>query len=417
MRHTSAHTTLGGNRVSGILKVRLKKGNTVAETLTEQELKSIEVSEVNGDGWKEIPIENPKGRDELLVPVGPFSKFRYISTSSAYAGEHSNTSPYKGGLEGSTLAIFVREKVAERLMDAQSLLPRGLHLVVMDAYRTLEVQKALYDVYYDALADLKPTWTPEQLAEESQKYVSIPSSDPQRPSPHNTGGSVDVMLVRVTPEEQDRIDEIHKRLDELDPDAEFVMWGTELYPDKPCTPTVEEIYALEMEKLMIIHGGSNSNGLSFPGATPLEFGVPFDHGTEKASARYFERPDLTAEEKEYRDNRRMLWAVMSKAGFGLIPSEFWHFNAPESQWGAIVNGLPSASYGPIELSKENLLFDKVRRDHHTGIKKILDGTHPGVPMTKILPGDQAAFLRLAASNAHALGQTTMGPTEAIKPAA
>ena len=45
------------------------------------------------------------------------------------------------------------------------------------------------------LKDQYPTWTNNQLNEEAQRYVSIPSADLTRPSPHATGGAVDLSVL------------------------------------------------------------------------------------------------------------------------------------------------------------------------------------------------------------------------------
>lgn len=91
------------------------------------------------DGWKEIPIiEN----GEKLVPLGLFSENDEIFTSSVYAGEKSD-SPYADNpLKGGLVTVFVREGVA------QSLLPVGINLVVVDTYRPLDIQQAAFDFYF-----------------------------------------------------------------------------------------------------------------------------------------------------------------------------------------------------------------------------------------------------------------------------
>src|SRR3990167_3617334 len=134
----------------------------------------------NISGWKEVPIIE---KQEPLVAMGPFSDFNRIYTDSIYFGEREN-SPYSDDRpEGSLITMFVRKSVAEDLLKAQKLLPANHHLIIFDSYRTLKVQGSLYTKYYQELKAKYPDWSEEQLSTETQKYVSVPSTDPSKPSP------------------------------------------------------------------------------------------------------------------------------------------------------------------------------------------------------------------------------------------
>lgn len=76
---------------------------------------------------------------------------------------------------------FVRAGVLDRLMRVAENLPEGFGLAVLDAWRPLALQAALYDVAYSDAA------LPEG-------FVSLPSDNPATPPPHLTGGCVDVTL-------------------------------------------------------------------------------------------------------------------------------------------------------------------------------------------------------------------------------
>lgn len=299
-------------------------------------------------GWKEIPIVETELTHEPLVPVGIFSDHRKIISSSVYADEHYN-SPYKGGLEGSNIAVFVREGVAKKLDKAAELLPSGHHLMVMDGYRTLEVQGALYKQYEDSLRAQHPDWTEEQLSTETQKYVSVPSRDKTRPSPHNTGASADVVIIKVDDETQQRIDAI---------DAELVTLAEQDW---------QQEYLLEMERSALIR----RNGKM------LQFGTRFDHGGAEAALRHFEEKAaataLSPEDEEALKNRRILYDVMTKAGFAPYADEYWHYNDPASQMGAKVTGREYAEYGAIEMSEENKEYADMRHRHHHNSTRLAKG--------------------------------------------
>lgn len=76
---------------------------------------------------------------------------------------------------------LARAGVASRLGAVADALPDRFGLAVLDAWRPLELQRAIYDAAY---ADpLLP-----------EGFVSVPSDDPTTPPPHLTGGTVDVTL-------------------------------------------------------------------------------------------------------------------------------------------------------------------------------------------------------------------------------
>lgn len=267
--------------------------------------------------WKEMPL---KECGEKLVPLGLFSDYPEIFTDSIYFGEREN-SPYPTAkLEGSLITSFVRDSVAKALREAQELLPENLYLVVFDPYRTLKVQRSLYDQYHDQLKKVRPTWTEDQLVAETQKYVSIPSNDATRPSPHNTGGSVDLAIYE--------------------------------FPE--------------------LFDGSNIEAVQTQGKL-LNFGTPFDHGDKEAAIDYFERLGkervLSPSEDEAMRNRRMLYWVMVKVGFEAFESEWWHFNSKASQMGAKTSGAKEAVFGGMELSPENLAHEEKRRTHYFDLAK------------------------------------------------
>lgn len=297
-------------------------------------------------GWKEVKlVEN----GEPLVPLGIFSEIDEIFTHSIYFGEKED-SPYPSeSLEGSLITMFVRREVAEQLKKAQELLPSGMHLVVFDAYRTLQVQQSHYGNYLNELKKLHPDWTNEQLAAETQKYVSIPLTDPAKPSPHNTGGAVDLAIYKLPKEVEDQVQEINIQVTELGEKD----WA--------------KAYQLEMKKLALVESNMKL----------LDFGTPFDYGGSKASLNYFEKlaqeRQLTSQEQEAQRNRRILYNVMMEVGFAPYEDEWWHYNSKKSQMGAKVANLDHAEYGAMQLDSANQKQEMVRRMHWLGSIKIYNG--------------------------------------------
>ncbi len=71
-------------------------------------------------------------------------------------------------------------------------LPGGVRLVVLDAWRPFAVQQYLYDSLSSALAAHYPRAGEAELERLTRQFVSPPSSSREAPSPHLTGGAVDV---------------------------------------------------------------------------------------------------------------------------------------------------------------------------------------------------------------------------------
>lgn len=89
---------------------------------------------------------------------------------------------YRAGITGSIPAPMARIEVVRRLSLAQKNLPENFGLVLLDGYRTIELQRALYDMNYLNASDL------------AEGFVNRPNDSIETPPPHTTGGAVDVSL-------------------------------------------------------------------------------------------------------------------------------------------------------------------------------------------------------------------------------
>jgi zinc D-Ala-D-Ala dipeptidase len=116
--------------------------------------------------------------------------------------------------------LYLRSEVLERVLWARTILePQGFDLKIYDGWRSIELQENLFWYYMRAFtaakfgqgdefgrlkefADIKayfnslPPDLQTTMREANRTYVSWPSSNPISPSPHATGGSVDVWLFR-----------------------------------------------------------------------------------------------------------------------------------------------------------------------------------------------------------------------------
>lgn len=299
------------------------------------------------DGWKDLPIKFSR---EPLVPLGPFSNYNQVFTNSVYAGEY-NDSPYsKDPKNRSLITVFVRKEAANQLVRAQKLLPQRMYLVAYDIYRPLEVQQSLYDSFYQDLSQQQPDWDDPKLSAEAQNFVSLPSYNPDRPSPHNTGGVVDLAIFNVPENAHLEIAELRKEERRL---------GKKEW---------ERAYEIEMRRSFLFRTQGRQ----------LEFGTPYDYAGEEGFISYYESlyldKQLSAFEEEARNNRRLLYHLMKSVGFEAFHYEWWHFNSRKSQMGAKAAGLKYAEYGMASLSDENWEHERMRAKHREGSIKLSQST-------------------------------------------
>ncbi|MFI6317717.1 M15 family metallopeptidase [Nonomuraea sp. NPDC050556] len=85
--------------------------------------------------------------------------------------------------------VQVRQSVADRLVTAQTLLPRGLRLLVVEGYRTIERQEAAFSAHVAGLHAAHPDWPADRLHRSAARYVAPPPV-----APHLAGAAVDVTL-------------------------------------------------------------------------------------------------------------------------------------------------------------------------------------------------------------------------------
>ena len=362
---------MGG--VSGERGLGQGEGITLESTLRPIPLESV-------DGWKKIPVYEC---GEKLVPVGPFSLFSDCDTSAVYFGERGggtmiNFLGRPVDRRVSLITHFVREGVLERLQFAQSSLPEGYYFKFFDNYRPLEVQQALFDAQKEKFRIAHPDWFEKELDKRTQTYVSLPSPNTARgtthPSPHSTGGVVDLTIIRLSDAGQRLLRELNtkKAFGELAYEIsdnekgdfkEVICWieaeakrkrWSKIYHDTVMKNWLSE-YRYFKEKAQIFHDYS----------TELDMGTGFDYFGPEAGTRYFEglslQRELTAREQLVLQNRRFLYRIMVQAGFANYPEEWWHYSYGDNMW-AVIKNKPYAIYGGVsEMSVHNQTMEWARR--------------------------------------------------------
>lgn len=304
------------------------------------------------DGWNQLPIEEC---GERLVPLGVFSDYPQIATDSIYVGER-HSSPYScTQLRNAMFAIFVREGIAKRLAKVTTFLPSEHMLLVWDAYRPLTVQQALFDYYVSVLE--KKEILHYQAVVDAQRFVSIPSNDPSKPPPHNTGGAVDLTIIRFSEKDWREMERLMGIVRMVETSGNW-----------------RQIYTAEMARQQLIREASK----------PLEMGTVFDGVRPETVTRFYENLDpafFGEMERRCLTNRRLFWNAMTAAGFSNYPEEWWHFDFG-NQFDAIRTGR-KAIYGAAVFSKENEDWEAMRRGHYFGSVAIGERCHPAEAVNKL----------------------------------
>lgn len=91
----------------------------------------------------------------------------------------------------------LRKTVYEKLKQAQTLLPTGLRFCLYEAYRSLDLQKALFDGRFKRVKQQYPNWSQGQIFKETIKLISpvINEDGSKNIPPHATGAAIDVYLL------------------------------------------------------------------------------------------------------------------------------------------------------------------------------------------------------------------------------
>lgn len=102
-----------------------------------------------------------------------------------------------------TNKMRLRVGAVEKLRQAKKNLPIGWNFKIWDGFRTFATQKLVYDNYWKELQSKNPYWSQAELATKTEVFVARPSHDLSCPSPHNTGGVVDLTIVDSSGKELD----------------------------------------------------------------------------------------------------------------------------------------------------------------------------------------------------------------------
>lgn len=295
------------------------------------------------EGWKNIKIEKSFFSDEL-VSVGLFSDYsEHFFVDPIYSGL-MNSSPYKCGELNGLVGAYLLKSIAGKLLKAKrNLKPRHMFLI-WDAYRPLGVQKSLFDFYVSKLIYLHGGKASD-YTNEAQKYVSLPSNDLKKPSPHSTGAVVDLTIIEFTESGWERLQYLNKKLRSARDE--------------------KLIFSIEMERFMIMRQES----------FPIEMGTMFDEMSEVAGLYYFENKQTTSYfDLLVKNNRRYLFNILHSVGFVGYDEEWWHFSFGDQFWAKKMGKTAKHTFAKFNLSCE--VHEEMIRNVMKGIETIQSGFKP-----------------------------------------
>ena len=182
-------------------------------------------------------------------------------------------------LPGTSNRVYVRKAVLLKLEEAASQLPPNLCLVVFDAFRSRETQKALFNRILHDIRGKNPHWTETELSSETKKFCSDPEdTDRFQILPHNSGGAIDLAIG--------------------DKEGKLPNFGCDF--DDPTDLSITDYF----EKPFDVTSGMNEETWM-----------------------------------EARKNRRMLFHLMRGQGFTNYHHEWWHFDLGDCIWSQLL-GVP-----------------------------------------------------------------------------
>jgi D-alanyl-D-alanine dipeptidase len=251
-------------------------------TLRERHIPSLDDARARRTGSRQYPVDTSSRlfKEELveIAALGLRGKNYY---------HRSDNPPYYESIPGSLPGLYLRRSVAQKLAGVDHRLrPFGLCLFVHDALRPIEVQRYLHDVWMPARVRKRyPDFTEQEVMAETENYWARPSESELSPSPHASGGAVDLTLAFAE-------------------SGELLYMGSIF--DDVCVLAHTDYYERNGDAL---------------------------------------RRDS---DDEARANRRVLYGAMTEAGFCNYPNEWWHFGWGDQMW-AKMTGAPAAHYGLAQV--------------------------------------------------------------------
>ena len=125
---------------------------------------------------------------------------------------------------------------------------------------------------------------------------------------------------------------LQKELYEVYTDKIVKMFHLQECDEQQKENTIKKFVSLPIANRLVppVHttGGAIDLTLIDQNGKELEMGTGFDEFTDRTYVAYYEKSDET----NIRDNRRMLYHIMTSSGFTNLPSEWWHYDYGDRFW-------------------------------------------------------------------------------------
>lgn len=240
-----------------------------------QQLDSPPIPKLVTPSWEDVFSVKIRENNEKFVPLSLAEN--HILVRPAY---------YSAGIDRALPECYARDVIRRKLLKANALLPKGLRLVILDTWRSKETQTALFRECASALSEAYPDKQEQDIKKMTEEFVAPPSLKECCPSPHATGGAVDLTIVTT--------------------EGVPLFFGAPFDYPGPISNTRYFEECLEMNK------------------------------------------QLSEEEKVALESRRLLYDVMIQAGFVNYHGEWWHFEYGTQRW-AYLKQKSHAIYGPKNI--------------------------------------------------------------------
>jgi D-alanyl-D-alanine dipeptidase len=132
-----------------------------------------------------------KGQITKTLPRSEWQKVVIRETNEPLV-EIRETNRFKVGLvpKSYTPFFFVRKTIAEKLYKVSENLPKGINLVLIEGYRTLQSQQEEWDALFILFQTKNPEWSNEKIEQQLRLIVAKPAPLAN----HYCGGAIDVTL-------------------------------------------------------------------------------------------------------------------------------------------------------------------------------------------------------------------------------
>lgn len=189
------------------------------------------------EAMRVMPIVENK---ETLVPI--------LDVSPRIVGLMSRQRMVYEGIDQPKLLL--RQTIADKLLRVLDQIENNYGLGIFDAYRPNTVQQLWFEAELKKIQTSHQSWSMERCVDEVKRWLSPAQSDSTLPpSPHSTGGAIDLTIVRL----EDAVIPI-------DMGSDYGKWNSRSWTDSQEISRSARDNRIQLRKLMASVGMANYPG-------------------------------------------------------------------------------------------------------------------------------------------------------------